>query len=115
MKPKPFSPLNHFTVPCAMYESSLQVLDLRTVRGPADLTAPGERRPFDAVSRPPTVPAGACKTRTPKLNDLTTQRGAPLFRSPQFGFGAGSRGTVVRGQLRRSRDAARRASRWGVG
>src|SRR3954449_2820151 len=23
MKPKPFSPLNHFTVPCAIYSSSL--------------------------------------------------------------------------------------------
>src|SRR5918994_2807250 len=78
MKPKPFSPLNHFTVPCAMYESSLQVLDLRTVRGPADLTAPGERRPSDAVSRPPTVPAGVQDTNTETERPDDSTRGAAV-------------------------------------
>src|SRR2546425_2912530 len=53
MKPKPFSELNHFTVPVATYDSPplLAVSDLNAVRRPAGLCRPGNR-----TSSPATKP-----------------------------------------------------------
>src|SRR5918999_288652 len=80
MKPKPFSPLNHLTVPCAMYCCSSQV-DLRTVLRPAGHDGgPGALVTPDPNHR--LVPAGVQNTST-ETDDLppTTPRGREMFRS----------------------------------
>src|ERR687891_85231 len=80
MKPKPFSPLNHLTVPCAMYCCSSQV-GLRTVLRPAGHDGgPGALVTPDPNHR--LVPAGVQNTST-ETDDLirTTPRDPVVFRS----------------------------------
>src|SRR4051812_23621028 len=87
MKPKPFSPLNHFTVPCAMLSAPRRLVGFRTVRSPAGCF----------------VPAGV-HPRTPKLDDLLHLTGKlpNLFRGSRNFFGSGASARFAGAVQRRS-------------
>src|SRR4051812_35553466 len=70
MKPKPFSELNHFTVPCAM--RILLACWARTLRGPAGPEDP-HRHLTDVDPRHQLVPAG--------VQDTTTETERPVPRT----------------------------------
>src|ERR1700754_1227941 len=67
MKPKPFSPLNHFTVPCAMFSAPCRLGSALCGARPATAASA-------CVLVTLTVATAsflrACRTRTPKLDDL---------------------------------------------
>src|ERR1700709_2032418 len=90
MSPKPFTPLNHFTVPRAMYK--LLAGGSPHHAGPGRRSDDrGGRRPCDAVPPPSTVPAGVqdTNTETERPTDLNDSAGrfVPPGAVPAGGVG----------------------------
>src|ERR1700739_2787126 len=113
MKPKPFSALNHFTVPCVILYLLCQDSDPRHAdRQPIDQTAASGLPCKEKETPAPSFCASVCRTRTLRISTTRILRDLLITLLPASGARPGARLRHF-GQRRRNQPGTHRPSVFG--